>query len=58
VAGERHLEGRREDAHACRRAVGRQDEGGLRKVELQRERLHRRVVDAARILEHGERIAA
>ncbi len=58
MTGERHLERRREDAHVRRRASGRQDERGLRKVELQGERLHRRVVDAAGVLEHGERVAA
>ena len=58
MAGERHLERRREDAHARRRASRRQDERRLRQVELQRERLHRRVVDAARVLEHAQRIAA
>ena len=41
----------------ARRARRGQHERRLRQVELQRERLHRRVVEAARVLEHAQRIA-
>ncbi len=57
VAGERHFEGRREDAHVRGRRRRRQDERGLREVELQRQRLHRRVVEPARVLEDAQRVA-
>ena len=41
----------------ARRPGRGQDERRLRQIELQRERLHGRVVEAAPVLEHGERIA-
>jgi hypothetical protein len=59
MPGEGHLEGRRDDAYAGRRSRGRcrKAEGGLRQVELKRERLHRRVVERARVLEDAQRVA-
>ncbi len=57
VPGEGHLVGRREDAHARGGPVRRQDERGLGEVELARERLHRRVVERAAVLEDAEGIA-
>ena len=41
----------------CASPFGRQDERRLGQVELQCQRLHRRVVHAARIFEDGQRIA-
>ena len=60
MAGERHLRRAGEDAHAggVRRILGRQHEGGLAQVELVGEGLHLRVGEAARVGEHGERVAA
>ncbi len=57
MARERHLERRRENAHVRGGRLRRQDERRLRQVELQRERLHRRVIEPLRILEYRERIA-
>jgi len=58
MPGKRHLVSRREDAHARAGTLGRQDEGGLRKIELQRERLHPCAVERLRPLEHAQRVAA
>ena len=57
VTRERHLEGRREDAH-MRAGPGRwKDERRLRQIELQRQRLHGGIVETATVLEHRQRIA-
>ena len=57
MPGKRHLECRRENAHMGRRTLGRQQERRFGQVELQCERLHRRVVESAAILEHAKGIA-
>ena len=57
MTGERHLECRRENAHVCGSVLGGQQERRFGQVELQCERLHRRVVESAAILEHAQRIA-
>ena len=55
---ERQLGRRREDADPrVTVRLGRQHEDGLREVHLARERLHRLVVDVARIREDGELVA-
>src|SRR5439155_11765342 len=57
VTRERHLEGRREDAH-MRAGPGRwKDERRLRQIELQRQCLHGGIVETATVLEHRQRIA-
>ena len=58
MSREGHLEGRREDAQARRGLVCRQHERGLGQVELEGERLHGRVIEAAAVLEDAQRIAA
>ena len=59
VARERDLDRGREDAHAPRvPGLGRQHERRLGEVELARDLLHPGVRDAARVRQHGERIAA
>ncbi len=57
VARENHLEGRREDTHMRGGPGRRKDEGRLRQIELQRQRLHGDIVETATVLEHGERVA-
>ena len=46
------------DARGVALVRRRGDEGGLRVVEFARDRLHRAVVESARIGKHGQRIAA
>ena len=60
LAGEGHLMGAGEDAHARRvGGVGRgQHEGRLAVVHLGGERLHLRIAQAPRIGENGELVAA
>src|SRR5207237_6866334 len=57
MSGKRHLEGRRENAYTRARAFRRKQEGRLGQIELQRQRLHRRIVESAAILAHAQRIA-
>jgi hypothetical protein len=59
MAGERHFPAGRENARA-RRAAGRfglEHEHRFRMIELARDDLHRRVVDAVGVKHHAERIA-
>ena len=58
VAGELHFVAGREDAHARIRLLGRQDEGGFGQIELRGQLQHDGVVQAARVLEHTELVAA
>ena len=60
MSGEGHLYGRSEDAHARRvRVVLRLgDEHGLGQVELARDRLHARRVEAVGVEHNGQRVAA
>jgi hypothetical protein len=59
VAGKRQLSAGREDAHAVvgRGFGGRQHKGGFRQVGPLRKTLHGRVVQAAAVQHHGQRIA-
>src|SRR5438067_5670742 len=57
MAGERHLERRCENAYTRARALRRQQECRFGKIELQRNRLHRAVVECATIFEHAKRVA-
>src|SRR5438477_1390331 len=57
MAGKRHLESRRENAHVRGRALRRQNERRLGQIELQRECLHRGVVQPATVFEDAQRIA-
>jgi hypothetical protein len=59
VAGKRQLAAGRENAQAVvgHRVAARQDEHGLRQVELARNRLHLRRVEAIGVKHHGQRIA-
>ena len=57
MSGERHLEARREDPDVRGRLRRRQDERRLGQVHLPRERLHLRVGEAARVLEHAQGIS-
>ena len=58
MAGKRHLDRRREDAHArmpaCRR---REHERALREAHLARQRLHEVVIQATRVREDRELVA-
>jgi hypothetical protein len=55
MPGERELDGRSEDAHACGPlALRRKHERALRVVHLPRERLHRRAFEPACVREDGE----
>ena len=56
MAGKGHFDGAREP-HPRRRPVAGRAERGLGKIELQGQRLHRRVIRGAGILEYSERIA-
>ena len=60
MAGERQLGLGREDAHLgrVRGLLGRQHEGRLGEVELGRDRLHLRGLEALRIGDDGQRVAA
>ncbi len=60
MTGEGKLGRGREDAHArgVRGILRLQDEGGLRQVELARDRLHAAGIQAVRVEHDGERIAA
>ena len=58
VAGERELVPRREDPDPHGPALARrQHEDGLGEAELERERLHRQLVEVARVGEDGELVA-
>ena len=58
MPGERKLGLRREDADPHRPALlGREHERRLREPDLERERLHRFLVERARVGEHGELVA-
>ena len=59
MAGERELDGRREDpdAHVGVVVRRREDEHRFGQVRLLRERLHRQLVEVARVGEHGELVA-
>ena len=59
VAGKRQLAAGREDAHAVVGAGvgGRQQEGRLREICPAREGRHSRVVEALRVMHHGQRVA-
>ncbi len=60
MARERQLVGRREDPDSPRRAScrGGQDERRLGQVELQRQSLHGRLIEATAVLEDAQGIAA
>jgi hypothetical protein len=58
MSRESHFISRRENADPRIGAFGGEHKGGLRKIELARQRLHRFVTHASRILEDTERISA
>ena len=57
MTGERHFERRREYPHMRGRVRRRQDERRLGQVELQCDRLHRRIVEPSSVFDDRERVA-